>query len=67
MARANAAEHGLAGDVFSADLARALHLAGGLECGTVGVNRVQLGCAAAPFGGITASGAGRAGGLAGVA
>jgi succinate-semialdehyde dehydrogenase/glutarate-semialdehyde dehydrogenase len=67
LARANAAEHGLAGYVFGADLARALDLAGRLECGMVGVNRVELGCAAAPFGGVKASGAGRAGGPEGLA
>jgi succinate-semialdehyde dehydrogenase/glutarate-semialdehyde dehydrogenase len=67
LARANASEHGLAGYVFSADLARALDLAGRLECGMVGVNRVKLACVAAPFGGLKASGAGRAGGPEGLA
>ena len=60
--RANSSEHGLAAYVWTRDLTRGMRLAGSIDCGMVGINRAKLGCAAAPFGGIKASGHGRAGG-----
>jgi succinate-semialdehyde dehydrogenase/glutarate-semialdehyde dehydrogenase len=60
--RSNALEHGLAAYVWTRDLARGMRVAGDLDCGMVGVNRARLACAAAPFGGMKASGQGRAGG-----
>ena len=62
MRRANAAEHGLAAYVWTWDLTRGMRVAADLDCGMVGINRARLGCAAAPFGGVKASGNGRAGG-----
>lgn len=64
---ANASEYGLAAYVFSADVARAMRVAGRLESGMVAVNRGLLSDAAAPFGGVKESGLGREGGSEGIA
>jgi succinate-semialdehyde dehydrogenase / glutarate-semialdehyde dehydrogenase len=64
--RANSSEHGLAAYLWTRDLGRGMRLAGSLDCGMVGINRAKLGCAAAPFGGLKASGHGRAGGPEGI-
>jgi succinate-semialdehyde dehydrogenase/glutarate-semialdehyde dehydrogenase len=64
---ANAGDLGLAAYVWTGDLARALRVAGGLECGMVGVNATKLSAAAAPFGGRKGSGHARAGGPEGLA
>jgi succinate-semialdehyde dehydrogenase / glutarate-semialdehyde dehydrogenase len=64
--RANATEFGLAGYVFSADLARALRTADALEIGIIGINRGFVSDPAAPFGGFKGSGLGREGGREGI-
>ncbi|RMH51014.1 MAG: NAD-dependent succinate-semialdehyde dehydrogenase [Alphaproteobacteria bacterium] len=66
MARANALPYGLAGYVFSNDLATATRAWEDLECGMVGVNEMLLATAEAPFGGIKESGMGREGGALGI-
>ncbi|GLT00698.1 phenylacetaldehyde dehydrogenase [Sphingobium jiangsuense] len=57
--RANASEFGLAGSIWSRNVARAQSLAGRLEVGTVGINTHSLVDPALPFGGRKASGIGR--------
>src|SRR5690606_35517034 len=64
--QANALPFGLAGYVFSNDLARAQHTLEALEVGMVGVNEVLLATAEGPFGGIKESGFGREGGSLGI-
>ncbi|SED52850.1 NAD-dependent succinate-semialdehyde dehydrogenase [Ruania alba] len=66
VALANATEFGLAGYVFSSDLARALALAERLDVGMVGVNRGVVSDPAAPFGGVKQSGLGREGSVDGI-
>jgi succinate-semialdehyde dehydrogenase/glutarate-semialdehyde dehydrogenase len=66
VARANDTEAGLAAYVFTRDTARAWRVAHALRVGIVGVNTGIVSHAAAPFGGIKASGYGREGGLAGL-
>ncbi len=66
IAMANNTEAGLAGYVYSADLARALSTAEALEVGMVGVNRGAMSDPAAPFGGVKQSGLGREGGTEGI-
>jgi succinate-semialdehyde dehydrogenase/glutarate-semialdehyde dehydrogenase len=66
IARANDTEYGLAAYVFTRDLSRVLRLAEGLEFGMVGVNQGIVSNAAAPFGGMKASGFGREGGFEGI-
>jgi succinate-semialdehyde dehydrogenase/glutarate-semialdehyde dehydrogenase len=63
---ANATEYGLVAYVYSADLARALRVMGRLDTGMVGVNQGIVSNAAAPFGGVKASGMGREGGAEGI-
>ena len=58
---ANAAPEGLAGYVYTRDLARGWRIADALEVGMVGVNTGTISTAAAPFGGIKMSGLGREG------
>ncbi|WP_068297742.1 NAD-dependent succinate-semialdehyde dehydrogenase [Pararhodobacter sp. CCB-MM2] len=62
IARANATEYGLAGYVFSGDLAQAMRVADRLECGMIGINKGAISDPAAPFGGVKQSGLGREGG-----
>jgi succinate-semialdehyde dehydrogenase/glutarate-semialdehyde dehydrogenase len=67
IAAANATEYGLVAYVYTRDLSRALRLTERLETGMVGINRGVVSNAAAPFGGVKASGLGREGGAEGIA
>ncbi len=64
--RANDTEYGLASYVYTRDLARTIRVAEHLEFGMVGVNTGLVSNAAAPFGGMKASGFGREGGFEGI-
>jgi succinate-semialdehyde dehydrogenase/glutarate-semialdehyde dehydrogenase len=64
--RANSLPFGLAGYVFTSNLATAHIASEALECGMVGVNEMLLATAEAPFGGIKESGMGREGGSLGI-
>lgn len=64
---ANDVAVGLAGYVFTPDLARVLRLSEDLEVGMLGVNQGVISNPAAPFGGIKESGLGREGGAEGIA
>jgi succinate-semialdehyde dehydrogenase/glutarate-semialdehyde dehydrogenase len=66
IAAANDTEYGLVAYVFTRDLKRALRVCEGLETGMVGLNQGMVSNAAAPFGGIKASGFGREGGHEGI-
>jgi succinate-semialdehyde dehydrogenase/glutarate-semialdehyde dehydrogenase len=66
IARANDTEYGLASYVFTRDLTRTIRVAEGLEYGMVGINTGLVSNAAAPFGGVKASGFGREGGFEGI-
>ncbi|UEQ06198.1 NAD-dependent succinate-semialdehyde dehydrogenase [Halomonas profundus] len=59
---ANDTQYGLASYFYSRDLARVWRVAEALEYGMVGINTGAISNAAAPFGGIKASGLGREGG-----
>lgn len=63
---ANASEFGLAGYVYTNDLQRIIRLGETLEVGMIGVNSGTISNAAAPFGGVKASGLGREGGTEGI-
>ena len=63
---ANATEHGLVAYLYTRDLACAQRLLDSLEVGMTGVNVGVVSDAAAPFGGIKASGNGREGGAEGI-
>ncbi|MET4046371.1 MULTISPECIES: NAD-dependent succinate-semialdehyde dehydrogenase [unclassified Rhodococcus (in: high G+C Gram-positive bacteria)] len=63
---ANSTEFGLAAYIYTEDLDRALRVADAIESGMVGVNRGVISDAAAPFGGVKASGFGREGGSEGI-
>jgi succinate-semialdehyde dehydrogenase/glutarate-semialdehyde dehydrogenase len=63
---ANGTEYGLVGYVFTQDLSRALRVTDALEVGMVGLNQGVVSNAAAPFGGVKASGIGREGGAVGI-
>ena len=56
---ANDTSYGLAGFVFSGDLAAALTMAERIEAGSVWVNNIHRSSHHAPFGGIKRSGSGR--------
>ncbi|MGP5324869.1 NAD-dependent succinate-semialdehyde dehydrogenase [Vreelandella titanicae] len=59
---ANDTQYGLASYFYSRDLARVWRVAEALEFGMVGINTGAISNAAAPFGGVKASGLGREGG-----
>lgn len=59
---ANDTRYGLASYFYSQDLARVWRVADALEYGMVGINTGAISNAAAPFGGVKASGLGREGG-----
>ncbi len=58
---ANDTEMGLAGYVYSGDVARGMSVAERIQAGMVGVNRGAMSDPAAPFGGMKQSGLGREG------
>ena len=62
IAFANDTPYGLAAFVFTTDIPRGLAVAGALESGVVGLNRVGVTEPASPFGGVKSSGLGREGG-----
>ena len=66
IATANATEYGLVAYLYTRDLARALRVMERLDTGMVGINRGVVSNAAAPFGGVKASGLGREGGPEGI-
>lgn len=66
LALANASRYGLAGFVFSGDLARGLTLVEGLEAGSVWLNDIHRSSHYVPFGGMKESGLGREKGRYGV-
>jgi succinate-semialdehyde dehydrogenase/glutarate-semialdehyde dehydrogenase len=66
IALANATEYGLVSYLYTRDLDRALRSMERLETGMVGINRGLVSNAAAPFGGMKASGLGREGGREGI-
>ena len=61
IARANDTDAGLAGYVYTRDLARTFRMAEALECGIVGINTGLISTEVAPFGGVKQSGIGREG------
>ena len=66
VAAANDTEYGLVAYVYTRDLDRALRLGDRLETGMLGLNQGLVSNAAAPFGGVKASGFGREGGREGI-
>jgi succinate-semialdehyde dehydrogenase/glutarate-semialdehyde dehydrogenase len=64
--RANDTEYGLASYVFTRDLSRTIRVAERLQFGMVGINSGLISNAAAPFGGVKASGFGREGSFEGI-
>ncbi|WCB91737.1 Succinate-semialdehyde dehydrogenase [Baekduia alba] len=63
---ANATEYGLVAYIYTRDVGRGLRVAEALDTGMVGINRGVVSSAAAPFGGVKASGFGREGGAEGI-
>ncbi|KAB5522986.1 putative aldehyde dehydrogenase [Coniochaeta sp. 2T2.1] len=63
---ANDTEYGLAAQIFTRDIARAIRVARKMEAGIVSINSSGIGDNQAPFGGTKGSGHGRTGGLYGV-
>jgi succinate-semialdehyde dehydrogenase/glutarate-semialdehyde dehydrogenase len=63
---ANQSEFGLAGYVYTNDVARGLKVCQELAVGMVGLNRGLVSDPAAPFGGVKQSGIGREGGYEGI-
>ena len=63
---ANDTEYGLVSYAFTKDLARGMRLVDSLETGMSGLNTGLVSNAAAPFGGVKASGLGREGGAEGI-
>lgn len=63
---ANDTRYGLASYVYTRDLARSIRVTEALRFGMVGVNDINPTSAAAPFGGVGASGTGREGGSTGI-
>lgn len=66
LAHANASRYGLAGFVFTGDLAKGLTLCEGLEAGSVWLNDIHRSSHYVPFGGMKESGLGREKGRYGV-
>nr|WP_240896615.1 NAD-dependent succinate-semialdehyde dehydrogenase [Kineococcus vitellinus] len=66
LALANDTEYGLVAYAYTQGMARGLRVAEGLQTGMVGLNAGVISNAAAPFGGIKASGFGREGGAEGI-
>ena len=66
VAAANATEYGLVAYVYTSDIKRAFRVVEVLETGMVGLNQGLVSNAAAPFGGVKASGFGREGGHEGI-
>ena len=66
VALANRTEYGLVAYAFTEGLDRGLRVAEALETGMVGLNAGVISNAAAPFGGVKASGFGREGGFEGI-
>jgi succinate-semialdehyde dehydrogenase/glutarate-semialdehyde dehydrogenase len=66
IAAANATEYGLVAYVYTSDLKRAFRVCEKLQTGMVGLNQGMVSNAAAPFGGVKASGFGREGGREGI-
>ena len=66
IATANATEYGLVAYVYTQDLKRAFRVIEKLQTGMVGLNQGIVSNAAAPFGGVKASGFGREGGPEGI-
>ncbi|MFM6967012.1 MAG: NAD-dependent succinate-semialdehyde dehydrogenase [Rhodoluna sp.] len=67
VALANDTEYGLVSYAFTKDLKRGLRLVESLDTGMTGLNTGLVSNAAAPFGGVKASGLGREGGPEGIA
>ena len=63
---ANDTEYGLVSYAFTQDLKRGMRLIDSLDTGMTGLNTGLVSNAAAPFGGVKASGLGREGGLEGI-
>jgi len=63
---ANDTDYGLVSYAYSKDLKRGLRLVESLESGMTGLNTGLVSNAAAPFGGVKASGLGREGGPEGI-
>jgi succinate-semialdehyde dehydrogenase/glutarate-semialdehyde dehydrogenase len=63
---ANQSEYGLAGYIYTKDVARGLIVSQQLEVGMIGLNRGLVSDPAAPFGGVKQSGLGREGGYEGI-
>jgi succinate-semialdehyde dehydrogenase/glutarate-semialdehyde dehydrogenase len=63
---ANDSEFGLAGYIYTRDLARGLRVSEKLEVGMIGLNRGLVSDPAAPFGGVKQSGIGREGSYEGI-
>jgi succinate-semialdehyde dehydrogenase/glutarate-semialdehyde dehydrogenase len=66
IAAANDTEYGLVAYVYTSNLKRAFRVCEALETGMVGLNQGMVSNAAAPFGGVKASGFGREGGPEGI-
>ncbi|WP_027967333.1 NAD-dependent succinate-semialdehyde dehydrogenase [Halomonas halocynthiae] len=66
VALANDTQYGLASYFYTKDLGRVWRIADALEYGMVGINTGLISNAAAPFGGVKASGLGREGGHQGI-
>ncbi|HEX2411648.1 MAG TPA: NAD-dependent succinate-semialdehyde dehydrogenase [Solirubrobacteraceae bacterium] len=66
IAAANDTEYGLVAYVYTSDIKRAFRVIEKLETGMVGLNQGMVSNAAAPFGGVKASGFGREGGPEGI-
>lgn len=64
--KANDTHYGLAGYLYTKDIARAVRVSEALEYGNIGINTTGVGTNATPFGGIKQSGQGTEGGRYGI-